>query len=100
MDKNKEIHVDYSKIYDNNFTTNVKKAVQFYLEQNNGDGFILYPHALNPFLKIIETMGESKNIVILPAFNNCFGDEINNPAYMVFKINGEAGFVSDLIMTS
>jgi hypothetical protein len=102
--------VDYDKAYANNFRTDVQKATKYYLDLDNllieagsdengnysyPNGFVLYPQALNPFLKVMETLGESRNIIILPAFN-C--DDLHNlPAYMIIKINGELCAISEIL---
>jgi len=99
--------IDYTESYKNNFKTDVKKAVKFYLElyedfkysEEDFCGFILYPQALNPFLKMMETMGESKNIIILPAYNQDDYDNINLPAYLIIKIDGELKFVNSFKTT-
>lgn len=99
------IKIDYERSYKNNFRLNVNEAVKFYLNSIGGyntyftskidnvikedvTGFILYPQALNPFLKVMETMKEVKNIVIVPAFNNDGNnpEEINNPAYLIIRL--------------
>jgi hypothetical protein len=90
----RKIKIDYTSCYNNNFKCDVERALKFYLNQGENfkfeddhyGGFILYPQALNPFLKILETLGESRNIIILPAYNND-GDIINAPAYLVVKVN-------------
>jgi hypothetical protein len=101
-DKNApEYIIKYKDAYANNFKTDVKSAVRFFLNDSpigrgeegliyGAEGFILYPQALNPFLKIMETMGESKNIIILPALNK---EENNSPAYLIIKIDGERKYI-------
>jgi hypothetical protein len=92
--------INYEQSYKNNFRTDVKKAVKFYLElhedfkysEEDFCGFILYPQALNPFLKTMETMGESKNIIILPAYNQ--EEDHNSPAYLIIKFDGESKYVN------
>jgi len=100
-----EHNINYETSYKNNFKTDVKAAVKFYLalsvdfvySSDNWGGFILYPQALNPFLKIMETIDESRNILILPAFNH--DNEMNNsPAYLILKINHEDGYPKSIIM--
>ena len=96
-----ELHIDYQACYKNNFKCDVEKALKFILDQgevfkfshDHFGGFILYPQALNPFLKIMETLGESRNIVILPAYNNN-GEEINAPCYLIIKANMD---ITDLV---
>jgi len=90
-----EYIVSYENYCKCNFKNDVKEAVKFYLTMDNFGGFILYPHALNPFLKIMETMGESPNIIILPTKNI---DEINfSPAYIILKIGIEASRIYSII---
>jgi NAD kinase len=99
--------IDYEKCLKNNFRNDVAKAVRFCLNQgeefkysvDDFGGFILYPHALNPFLKVMETLKESKNIVILPSFNNDSNEELNAPAYLILKIGGD-GFVTNIVTTN
>ena len=87
--------INYDNCYKNNFKNNVQAAVKFYLElgidfkfmEDNLGGFILYPQALNPFLRIMETMGESQNIVILPALEGDDSYKSNAPAYMILKLD-------------
>ena len=95
--------IDYDKCYKNNFKNNVEKALKFYLTSEDnavnyeagGDssspeivykaeatGFILYPQALNPFLKIMETLKQTNRISILPAYNQD-QEEVNLPAYLI-----------------
>lgn len=93
--------VDYVRSYRNNFKNDVNAAVKFYLNIGDGtydetaeygEGFILYPQALNPFLKIMETMKESKKIMILPAFKDY--DKTNDPAYLILKLP-ESSYVNN-----
>ena len=101
------LDINYDNCYKNNFKNDVSKAVKFCLNQGDefkssiGDyvGFILYPHALNPFLRAMEILNEVRNIVILPAYNNDSEEEMNAPAYLILKIS-EAGFVSSIITTN
>jgi hypothetical protein len=103
----KQYKIDYETSYTDNFRTDVKKAIQFYLnidnipcEEGMVRGFILYPQALNPFLKIMESLGESRNIIILPAYNNDNLDDINRPAYLIVKIFGEIDYPTQIVTTN
>jgi hypothetical protein len=106
MKKISKYTINYKESYKNNFKTDVKKAVKFYLElyedfiydEETFCGFILYPQALNPFLKTMETMGESRNILIFPAFNQ--EEEYNSPAYLIIKIDGESKYVNSFTKIS
>jgi len=96
-------NIDYEKCYKNNFGNNVERAVRFYLssevrafsgsissESNEvlyiaeATGLVLYPQALNPFLKIMETLKLHDKIIILPAYNQDEG--INLPAYLIIRV--------------
>ena len=97
-------NIDYEKCYKNNFGNNVERAIRFYLSSEDGafysgsissesnevlyiaeaTGFVLYPQALNPFLKIMETLKLHDKIIILPAYNQDEG--INLPAYLIIRV--------------
>jgi len=89
--------IDYET--EHNFRGNVQKALKFYLnekdkvimwegetssvgceERTKAKSFILYPQALNPFLKIIESLKESDRFIITPAYNQELSEN-NSPAY-------------------
>ena len=100
------VTVNYGISYQHNFRTNVKRAVEFYLKLHTGDcdinddsygiGFILYPQALNPFLRIMETLDEVKHIMILPAFNND-SNGFSESAYLILKLPA-VKYVSDFTL--
>ena len=96
-------NIDYEKCYKNNFGNNVERAVRFYLSSEvrafsgsisselnevlyiaEATGLVLYPQALNPFLKIMETLKLHDKIIILPAYNQDEG--INLPAYLIIRV--------------
>jgi hypothetical protein len=94
--------INYDRAYKNNFRCNVSEAVKFYLsigsencgeDSKYGVAFMLYPQALNPFLKIMETLNETKNIVILPAFDNDYNNKLNKPAYFILKLPLETKYI-------
>jgi hypothetical protein len=102
MGKQQQFNIDYNTCYKRNFKLDVKGAVKLYLDSDNTPiedgsafGLILYPQALNPFLKIMESLNESKNIVILPAFDT--DDGVNKPAYLIIKVFGETDFVTKIV---
>jgi len=97
-------YIHYDRYYENNFRNDVERAVKFCLtcedntlcnfnmdmesgeatETRTAIGFILYPQALNPFLKIMETLKLNNKIIILPAYNQ--EDGINSPAYLIIRL--------------
>lgn len=94
------VNIDYKSSYENNFGINVKRAVKFVVDHKldcfppcSMTGFILLPQALNPFLRAMEAMGESKNIVVVPAF------EGNDPAYLILILE-ELYYIKGLEFTS
>ena len=107
---NVTFHINYENCYKNNFRNNVQQAVKFYLEQGEDfkygvddyAGFILYPHALNPFLKIMETMRESKHFIIIPAFDQDSSEreDTNKPAYLIIKLGSEASYIRSFTVNS
>ncbi len=107
------IVINYDKAYAHNFKTNVQGALRYYLDaetslesikDSEGNGgieglvFILYPQALNPFLKILETLGESSNIMIFPAYDNNSGN-VNKPAYLIMKYATQCTFPETILMS-
>jgi hypothetical protein len=98
--------INYKHCIENNFENDVQKAIKFYLELGNNfkyseddfGGFVLYPKALIEFLRIMEIIGESRNIIILPWYskkddNGCWDDY--SPAYIILKIgNGSTSIES------
>jgi len=90
--------INYENCYKNNFGNDAKKAVRFYLTSEdrslyNGEGdsssnevvykteatgFVIYPQALNPFLRIMETLKLNNQITILPAYNQEEGVNIHD----------------------
>ena len=101
--------IDYDRSYKNQFS--VPQAVAYFLKDDEmyeagGDsdgnfergvvGFILSPQSINPFLRAVEAMGLSRQVVVLPAFDH--SDDYNHPnapAYLIIKI-GEVRFVKSL----
>ena len=105
------VKIDYESSLKHNFRRDVSGAVKYYLELHTHSneeekisergyhyelGFILYPQALNPFLKIMETLGETKHIVIIPAFDNDINEKINEPAYLILKLPLENRMVDSI----
>lgn len=64
---------------------NVLEAVKFFIQSDIGSQMVLFPQALNPFLKSLESMGEWKNASIFP-----YHDDNNKPLYIIVKIDGSA----------
>ena len=91
--------INYKHCIENNFENDVQKAIKFYLELGNDfkyseddfGGFVLYPKALIEFLRVMEMIGESRNIIILPWYS---WDDYSL-AYIILKIgNGSTSIES------
>lgn len=67
-----------------NMQRDAGKAIEFFLSAKEGEQFILYPKALNPFLKAIEGLGACDKIVIIP--RNEYG---NHSYYQIVKIDNK-----------
>ena len=97
------VKVNYEMSYTNVFKNDLQQAVKFYLglESSSGKdglvGFVLYPRVVNPFLRIMETLGESRNIVVLPAFSH--DGATNQPAYLIIKLDSTK-FVEAVSLTN
>ena len=75
--------VNYAKASENHMRSNVLEAVKFFIQSDIGSQMVLFPQALNPFLKSLESMGEWKNASIFP-----YHDDNNKPLYIIVKIDG------------
>lgn len=84
-----EIKVDYTKATENHMRNNVEDAVQFFIQGESGCIMAMFPQALNPFLKSLESMGAWKKAIVLP-----YHDKKNKPLYVVMKIDGDSSISS------
>ena len=83
------ITVNYELAKKNHMKADAEKALKTFLNGDVGTCFILFPQALNPFLKTLESLGIWNKAMVLPAIG---ADEIsgkNKPAYIVVKTSGE-----------
>ena len=104
-----EIKINWEYCYKNNYRNDVAKAVKHYLAQGDDfkysvdgyGGFILYPQSLNPFLRIMETMNETRNIIVLPAYNVDDIDPCNSnkPAYCIIKAETQSRVIETIILS-
>jgi len=105
--------IDYEKIEENNFQSNVQEALKFYLnnkdnisgDDSNSDdvrieGFLLCPQALNPFLKIVESLNEVDRFLILP--QRYYGSEFDTTGWTEYIViwTGKKCFPVEIITKS
>jgi len=75
------INVDYEKALNNHMRSNVVDAVQHFIQGEKGFSMVIFPQALNPFLKSLESMGVWNTAIVLP-----YHDDKNKPLYLVLKV--------------
>lgn len=77
--------INYEEAYKHNFRSAVREATKFFLEMGVGEGLVLSPQALNPFLRVMETLDCVRQIAVLPAYENTVdGMEIR---YLIVKLS-------------
>jgi hypothetical protein len=74
------IEVDYSEATKHSMRNKVEEAVQFFIQGDPGCIMTIFPQALNPFMKSLESMGAWKKAVVLP-----YQDNRNKPIYVILK---------------
>jgi hypothetical protein len=85
ISKGKEVlTLDYKKALNNHMRNNVEDAVSSFIQGDVGHVLTLFPQALNPFLKALESMSAWKKAVVIP-----YSDFKGKPLYIVLKIDGE-----------
>ena len=85
------ISVNYDQARTNNVHADAEKAIQLFLSGSVGTSMIIYPQALNPLLKALESLCIWKQVMVLP-----FVDKNNKPLYVLVKIpdNGSISSVT------
>lgn len=87
------IKIDYEMAKKNHMKADAEKALKTFLNGEIGTCFILFPQALNPFLKTLESLGIWKQAVVLPALNSEDGAK-GKPAYMIIKASADEAAIS------
>lgn len=80
--KDGDLTVDYREALINHMRNNVEEAIRSFIQGEEGYALTLFPQALNPFLKSLESMGAWKKAVVIP-----YCDSKNKPLYIIVKIN-------------
>ena len=87
------IVIDYEQAKKNHMKADAERALKTFLNGEVGTSFILFPQALNPFLKTLESLGIWKQAVVFPAVLHEDGAK-SKPAYMIVKTMAEDVAVS------
>jgi hypothetical protein len=74
--------IDYEKALNNLVRTDGDKAVQMLLSSDEDVIFSIFPQALNPVLKAMESLGKWESMVIVP-----YHDDKNKPIYIIAKVD-------------
>ena len=74
--------IDYKKALNNLVRSDGDRAVQMLLSDNADTVLSIFPQALNPVLKAMESLGRWESMIIVP-----YHDEKNKPIYVIAKID-------------
>ena len=78
------VNVNYEMAKENHVRADAQKAIQIFLSGDEGTSLIIFPQALNPFLKALEGLGIWRQAVVIP-----YSDTNNKPVYIVFKVDAK-----------
>lgn len=78
------MRINYDEAYKHNFRSAVRDATKFFLGMGVGEGLVLSPQALNPFLRVMETLDCVKQIAIFPAFETTIDGK--ETRYLIMKL--------------
>lgn len=60
-----------------------EKAIQFFISGDVGTFMAIFPQALNPLLKALESLGIWRQALVIP-----YKDDKNKPIYLILKVDG------------
>lgn len=79
------IQVSYSAAMKNHMRADAEKAIQLFLSGEEGTSMVIFPQALNPLLKALESLGAWRQAIVIP-----YKDDKNKPLYIIVKIDGSS----------
>jgi hypothetical protein len=79
-----EIKVNYDEAKKNHVRADAEKAVQIFLSGEVGTSIMIFPQALNPMLKALESLCIWKQAVVVP-----HSDNGNKPVYIIVKVGNQ-----------
>lgn len=82
MSKETKVTIDYTVAKDNHVRADAQRAVQIFLSGEIGTVITIFPQALNPFLKALESLTIWKQAVVIPS-----SDSNNKPIYIIVKVD-------------
>lgn len=80
-----EIKINYQDALENHVKSNAEKAIQIFLSGEVGTSLMIFPQALNPTLKALESLGIWRQAMIIP-----YSDPKNKPIYIIVKIGNNS----------
>ena len=85
------VKVNYESAIENNVRADAERAIQLFLSGSVGTVLTIFPQALNPLLKALESLGLWKEAIVLPS-----QDSSKRPLYIVIKVpkNSTVDFIS------
>lgn len=89
-----DVKVSYESAMSNNVRADAERAIQLFLSGNSGTVLTIFPQALNPLLKALESLGIWKQAIVLP-----YQDNSKRPLYIVVKVPNNS-FVNTISFNS
>lgn len=79
-----KIKIDFETAEKNHMRADAERALKTFLNGDVGTSLLLFPQALNPFLKTLESLGIWRQAIVIPV-SVSDGINKNKPAYMIVK---------------
>ena len=81
MKSSNQIKIQYEEAINNCLRNNVEEAIRLFIQEEHGYFMSIFPQALNPFLRALESMGAWQKALVVP-----YHDKKNKPIYIIMKI--------------
>lgn len=79
------INVNYETALQNHMRADAEKAIQLFISGDVGTLMAIFPQALNPLLKALESLGTWRQALVIP-----YKDDKNKPIYIILKVDGNS----------
>lgn len=76
-----EIKINFDEARKNHVRADAEKAVQIFISGDVGTSIMIFPQALNPMLKALESLCIWRQAIVIP-----YADANNKPVYVVVKM--------------
>ncbi len=87
------ISIDYDLADKNHVRADARKATQIFLSGEEGTVLTIFPQALNPLLKALESLGVWTQAIVIP-----HSDVNNKPVYIVLKVD-QGRYIDGVVMS-